>query len=97
VFITTVPITCSKHLELRWRVFITAVPITKLFAWGGGGDNGGQTVRGEGGGGEQWRTCATRDYEPRPVWTSLPVVFITAVPNTKLCAWGEEDSGGHVL
>jgi hypothetical protein len=21
----------------------------------------------------------------------------TAVPNTKLCAWGEEDSGGHVL
>jgi hypothetical protein len=25
------------------------------------------------------------------------VLFITAVPNTKLCAWGEEDSGGHVL
>jgi len=24
-------------------------------------------------------------------------VFITAVPNTKLCAWGEEDSGGNVL
>ena len=24
-------------------------------------------------------------------------VFITAVPNTKLCAWGEGDSGGHVL
>jgi hypothetical protein len=23
-------------------------------------------------------------------------VFIIAVPNTKLCAWGEEDSGGHV-
>jgi hypothetical protein len=23
--------------------------------------------------------------------------FITAVPNTKLFAWGEEDSGGHVL
>jgi hypothetical protein len=39
-----------------------------------------------------------RDDEPRPVWTSLPVcVFITAVPNTKLFAWGEEDSGGHVL
>ena len=36
-------------------VFITAVPITKLFARGGGG---------------RWRTCATRDYvyyEPRPV------------------------------
>jgi hypothetical protein len=24
-------------------------------------------------------------------------VFITTVPNTKLFAWGEEDSGGHVL
>ena len=24
-------------------------------------------------------------------------VFITAGPITKLCAWGEEDSGGHVL
>jgi hypothetical protein len=24
-------------------------------------------------------------------------VFITAVPNTKLLAWGEGDSGGHVL
>jgi hypothetical protein len=26
----------------------------------------------EGGGGE-WRTCATRDDETRPVWTSLPI------------------------
>jgi hypothetical protein len=34
-------------------VFITAVPITKLFAGGGGVG--------------EWRTCATRDYEPRPV------------------------------
>jgi hypothetical protein len=33
-------------------VFITAVPITKLFARGGRGE---------------WRTCATRDYEPRPL------------------------------
>ena len=24
-------------------------------------------------------------------------VFITARPITKLCVWGEEDSGGHVL
>jgi hypothetical protein len=32
-------------------VFITAVPITKLFELGG----------------KQWRTCATRDYELRPV------------------------------
>jgi hypothetical protein len=30
--------------------------------------------------------------------TAGPVcVFITVVPNTKMCAWGEEDSGGHVL
>ena len=27
----------------------------------------------------------------------MKLLFITAVPNTKLCAWGEEDSGGHVL
>ena len=26
-------------------------------------------------GGKQWRTCATRDYEPRPVWTSLPITL----------------------
>jgi hypothetical protein len=25
------------------------------------------------------------------------LLFITAVPNTKLCAWGEEDSAEHVL
>ena len=25
------------------------------------------------------------------------LVFTSAVPNTKLCACGEEDSGGHVL
>ena len=37
-------------------VFITAVPITKLFAWGGGG---------------RWRPCATRDDEQRPVWMSV--------------------------
>ena len=39
-------------------VFVTAGPITRLFALGGG---------------KQWRTCATRDDEPRPVWTSLPI------------------------
>jgi hypothetical protein len=44
----------------RVCVFITAVPITKLFAWGGGG---------------QWRTCATRDYGQRPVLTSLPITL----------------------
>jgi hypothetical protein len=36
-------------------VFITAGPITKLFAGGGGGE---------------WRTCAMIDDEPRPVWMS---------------------------
>jgi hypothetical protein len=25
------------------------------------------------------------------------LLFITAVPNTKLCAWGVEDRGEHVL
>ena len=25
------------------------------------------------GGGGEWRTCATRDDEPRPVWTRLPI------------------------
>ena len=25
------------------------------------------------GGGREWRTCATRVDEPRPVWTSLPI------------------------
>jgi hypothetical protein len=28
-------------------------------------------------GGGQWRTCATSDYEPRPVWTSLPTISFT--------------------
>ena len=33
--------------------------------------------------------------EVTPVGSLL--LFITAVPNTKLCAGEEEDSGGHVL
>jgi hypothetical protein len=40
-------------------VFITAGPSTKLFAWEGGGYG---------------RTCATKDDEPRPVWTRLPIM-----------------------
>ncbi len=36
-------------------VFITAGPITKLFAGGGGGE---------------WTTCDMIDDEPRPVWMS---------------------------
>jgi len=31
------------------------------------------------------------------VYCSVQLLFITAVPNTELCAWGEEESGGHVL
>jgi hypothetical protein len=27
------------------------------------------------GGRGEWRTCATRDDEPRPVWTSLPIAL----------------------
>ena len=45
-------------------VFVTAGPSTKLFAWGGGG---------------YWGTCATRDDEPRPVWTSLPITHYLLV------------------
>ena len=42
-------------LALTVCVFITAGPITKLFAGGGGGE---------------WTTCAMIDDEPRPVWMS---------------------------
>jgi hypothetical protein len=42
-------------------VFITAVPFAKLFA---GGREGGGTME---------DMCYERDYEPRPVWTSLPM------------------------
>ena len=31
------------------------------------------------------------------VWPQTLLLFMTAVPNTNLCAWGEEDRGGHVL
>ena len=30
------------------------------------------------------------------VFTYCLLLFITAAPNTQLCAWGEEDSGEHV-
>ena len=46
-------------------VFITAGPITNLFAGGGGGE---------------WRTCAMRDDEPRPVWMS-PIITHNALAN----------------
>jgi len=43
-------------------VFITAGPMIKLCAGGGGG---------------QRRTCAMRYDEPRRVWSSLPITRIT--------------------
>jgi hypothetical protein len=79
-----VTITTHTHTHV-WEtltvcVFITAGPSSKLFAWGGGG---------------YWGTCATRDDEPRPVWTSLlpccVCVFITAGPSTKLFTLGGGD------
>jgi hypothetical protein len=48
------------HVIVPVCVFVTAGPSTKLFAWGGGGYG---------------RTCATRDDEPRPVWTRLPITI----------------------
>ena len=45
---------------MRVCVFITAGPITKLFAGGGGGE---------------WTTCAMIDDEPRPVWMSPLITF----------------------
>jgi hypothetical protein len=42
--------------------------------------------------------CYVRGRRPRPPLWIVPVcVFIIAVPITKLFAWGERDSGGHVL
>jgi hypothetical protein len=72
VFLTEVPITklfvcvvvCVCALIVC--VFITAGPSTNLFAWGGGGI-------------WDWRTCATRDDEPRPVWTGLPIMSPTTM------------------
>ena len=49
------PFSSPSDSNLEVCVFITAGPITKLFAGGGGGE---------------WRTCAMRDDEPRPVWMS---------------------------
>jgi hypothetical protein len=76
-------VTVTAALVTDVCVFITAVPITKLFAWGGG-DSGGHVLRGT----TSRVVCLLLQYR---------CVFFTAVPNTKLCAWGEEDSGGHVL
>jgi hypothetical protein len=45
----------DKYGKRTVCVFITAGPITKLFAGGGGGE---------------WTTCAMIDDEPKPVWMS---------------------------
>ena len=50
-----------KSLEYCVCVFITAGPMIKLFAGGGGGE---------------WRTCAMRDDKPRPVWMSPLITHI---------------------
>ena len=44
--------------------------------------------------------CRAYDKAVRRACHAVPVgcvCFITAGPITKLCAWGEEESGGHVL
>jgi hypothetical protein len=46
------------------------------------------------GGGGEWRTCAMRDDEPRPVWMSLPITHQSSdgdtpiQPTTKICSSG---------
>jgi hypothetical protein len=41
--------------------------------------------------------CSTYYKAVRGGCVCLESCFITAGPITKLCAWGEEESGGHVL
>jgi hypothetical protein len=90
-------------------VFITAGPSTKMFTWGGGGYGRTCATRDDEprpvcvyycrteykdvymGGGGIWEDMC---YERRRA--EACVGFITAGPITKLCAWGEEESGGHV-
>jgi hypothetical protein len=38
-----------------------------------------------------------RERDVREISLDMLCVFIIAVPNKKLFAWGEGDSGGHVL
>ena len=40
------------------------------------------------GGGGEWRTCAMRDDEPRPVWMSLPITEVCVVgPIKRVCVY----------
>jgi hypothetical protein len=47
--------------------------------------------------GERWGERKELRVGKIDSFASGELLFISAVPNTKLCAWGEEDSGGHVL
>ena len=69
-------------------MFITAVPITKLFAGGGWGvESGGHVLRETTSRGQCELVCPSRTIEPPRV-----CVFITAGPIIKLCAGGAVDS-----
>ena len=83
--------------------FITAGPITKLFAWGGDGtlEESGTLTQGA----PVFPGSSSLGIEPKtPGWLVQDptirltgcVCFITPGPITKLFAWGEEESGGHV-
>jgi hypothetical protein len=80
-------------------VFVTPGHSTKMFAWGGE-DMGGHVLRETTSRGLCGLGCPSRTSErggegdatlPVPRYQSQAGVFITAVPNTKLCAWGEEE------
>jgi len=64
--------------------FITAGPITKLFAWARGEDSG-------------LRLKNKHSLVTHTGYSSYCVCFITAGPITKLFAWEGGESGGHVV
>jgi hypothetical protein len=77
------------------------VTVSRVRRVGGGGKEAralwqerGMRCYGVGIGGERGQLGAQRASGGR---VCVQLLFISAVPNTKLCAWGEEDSGGHVL
>jgi hypothetical protein len=43
--------------------------------------------------GLNWRAPKGRPTRPPPAQSPTQLLFITAEPNTKLCVWGEKDSG----
>jgi hypothetical protein len=65
---------------------------------GGGGVSGGHVLRETTSRGLCELVCPSRTSEQGvECVVAQCCCFITAVPNTMLCAWGEEDSGGLVL